>query len=67
MQSFKPGDRVMSTLDGYHSGLPGTIIMRSVIQQGEMGRFIIELDNGKRIVLWETQIDYYSYPQDKNN
>lgn len=67
MALFKPGDRVTSTFNGLYSGLPGTIIMRSVIQQGDKDRYIIELDSGKRIVLWETQIDYYSYPQDKNN
>ncbi|MDT2472073.1 hypothetical protein P7D68_17870 [Enterococcus avium] len=67
MPSFKPGDRVTSTFSGLYSGLPGTIIMRSVIQQGNKDRYIIEFDSGKRIVLWETQIDNYSYPQDKNN
>ncbi len=67
MESFQPGDRVMSTIDGLYSGLPGTIIMRSPIQQGDKARYILALDNGLRIVLWETQIDFYSYPQDKNN
>lgn len=67
MPLFKKGDRVTSTFNGLYSGLPGTIIMRSVIHQGDKGRYIIELDNGERIVLWETQIDYYSYPQEENN
>lgn len=67
MQSFKTGDRVTSTFDGLYKGLPGTIISRSLIQQGEHARYIIELDVGKRIVLWDRNIEYYSYPQDINN
>lgn len=67
-QSFKQGDRVISTFDGLYSGLPRTIIMRSVIQQeNNESRYIIELDIGKRIVLWAANIDYYSYPQDINS
>ena len=57
MALFKSGDRVTRTFNGLYSGLPGTIIMCSVIQQGEKDRYIIELDSGKRIVLWETQIE----------
>ena len=42
--------------------------MRSVIQQeNNESRYIIELDIGKRIVLWAANIDYYSYPQDINS
>ncbi len=67
MALFKSGDRVTRTFNGLYSGLPGTIIMCSVIQQGEKDRYIIELDSGKRIVLWERQIEYFSYPQDKND
>ena len=67
MQSFKPGDRVTSTFDGLYAGLPATIISRSLIQQvNDEPRYIIELDIGKRIVLCESNIAYYSYPQDIN-
>lgn len=50
-----------------YSGLPDTIINRSMIQQGENVRYTIEPDIGKRIVLWAANIDYYSYPQEKRS
>lgn len=56
MQSFQSGDRVTSTFDGLYLGIPGTIINRSVIQQGNTTRYIVEFDNGKRLALWETNL-----------
>lgn len=58
MQSFKRGDRVTSTFEGLCFGLSGTIIRRSHIQQENSNskRYIIEFDNGKRLVLWGANV-----------
>ena len=51
MTEFKPGDRVCSTVGGLYMGLPGTIKDRAQMQYGIFTRWIVELDNGKRLVL----------------
>ncbi len=56
MHLFQAGDRVTSTFAGLCSGLPGTIIKRSMIQQGKSSRYIVKFDNGKSLALWETDL-----------
>lgn len=58
MQLFNPGDRVTSTFDGLCLGIPGTILIRSLISQGNCPRYVVEFDNGERLALWEAHLKH---------
>ncbi|MBG9987880.1 hypothetical protein HZY88_02685 [Aerococcaceae bacterium DSM 111176] len=56
---FDIGDRVVSTVMGYYSGLPGKVIKKITADRLTDNKYLVELDCGIKIALKQFQIAYY--------
>lgn len=56
---FDIGDRVVSIVMGYYSGLPGKVIKVATADQLTDTKYLVELDCGIKIALKQIQIAYY--------
>lgn len=57
---FDIGDRVVSAVMGYYSGLPGKVIKIVTADRLTDTKYLVELDCGIKIVLKQIQIAHYT-------
>ena len=56
---FDVGDRVVSSVMGYYSGLSGKVIKVVTADRLTDNKYLVELDCGIKIALKQIQIAYY--------
>ena len=64
--SFNSGDKVKSNLMGCFYGIPGEIVKPATMQTGKIKKYIIELENGIKIILPENLILKDEPPADQS-